>query len=63
MSVEALTAAFLQKKLQKEIPASGNEPALQAKVDESKTLEWETLLGKECHQGLDWRKSKIYQKE
>ena len=44
MNVEALTAAFLQKKLQKEIPASGNEPSLQAKVDESKALEWETLL-------------------
>ena len=46
MSVESLTAAFLQKKLQREIPATGNEPGLQTKVDESKALEWETLLGK-----------------
>ena len=45
-SIEVLTAAFLQKKLQKEIPASNNPDDLQKKVDGSKELEWETLLGK-----------------
>eukprot|EP00435_Cladocopium_sp_Y103_P052219 s999_g16.t1 len=46
LTIEALTAAFIQKKLQKEIPATGNDPSLQTKVDDSKSLEWETLLGK-----------------
>ena len=45
-TIEALTAAFIQKKLQKEIPAVGNEPDMQSKVEASKALEWETLLGK-----------------
>ena len=43
---EALTAALLQKKLQKEIPPTNNDAELQQKVDVSKSLEWETLLGK-----------------
>lgn len=46
LSIEVLTAAFLQKKLQKEIPPSNNDVELQQKVDASKSLEWETLLGK-----------------
>ena len=46
LSIEVLTAAFLQKKLQKEIPPSNNDVELQQKVDTSKSLEWETLLGK-----------------
>ena len=46
LSIEALTAAFLQKKLQKEIPPTNNDADLQQKVDASKSLEWETLLGK-----------------
>ena len=46
MSIEALTAAFLQKKLQKEIPPTNNDAELQQKVDVSKSLEWDTLLGK-----------------
>ena len=39
-------AAHLQKKLSKEIPPSGNDPHLQRLLDESKTLEWETLIEK-----------------
>ena len=35
-TIEALTAAFIQKKLQKEIPAVGNEPDMQSKVEASK---------------------------
>ena len=46
LNVEALTSAFIQKKLQQDIPASGNEPSLQVKVDASKSVEWETLLWK-----------------
>ena len=46
VNVEALTAAFLQKRLQKELPVVGNEPELQEKVDVSKGTEWETLEGK-----------------
>ena len=44
--IETLTAAFLQKRQQKEIKAYGNEPDMQQKIDESKTGEWETLEGK-----------------
>eukprot|EP00435_Cladocopium_sp_Y103_P057558 s34_g19.t2 len=44
--VEALVAAFLQKRAQKEMRPCGHEPELQSRVDESKTVEWETLLGK-----------------
>lgn len=43
---DVLMAAFLQKKLQKEIPAVGNEPAIQAEVDASKVTEWDTMLDK-----------------
>ena len=44
--VEILMAAFLQKKSQKEIKPSGHPMELQTKIDASKTIEWETLLGK-----------------
>ena len=46
--IDCLIAGFLQKRAQKEIPVHGNEPELQAKVDASKTLEWETLSGKQA---------------
>lgn len=45
-SIESLTAAFLQKKLQKELPARNNPPELQQQIDVSKSVEWEMLLGK-----------------
>ena len=44
--VEALMAAHLQKKLSKELPPSGNDGRLQTLVDESKSVEWNTLLEK-----------------
>ena len=44
--VETLMAAFIQKRAQKESPASGNNPELQEQVDEAKTVEWETMVGK-----------------
>ena len=44
--VECLMAAFIQKRMQKEIPSTGNQQALQQKVDEAKTVEWETIQGK-----------------
>eukprot|EP00435_Cladocopium_sp_Y103_P058196 s1061_g20.t1 len=46
--VESLMAAYLQKKISKEIKPSGNEPSQQKLVDESKTLEWETLIEKQA---------------
>ena len=39
-------SAYLQKRMQKEIPPSGNEPALQSKVDDAKRAEWQTLSEK-----------------
>ena len=45
-SVDVLMASYLQKKLQKELPASGNDPALQEKIDDAKSEEWSTLLSK-----------------
>ena len=45
---EALMAAFLQKRMQKEIPASGNEPDMQAKVEQAKQIEWDTVSGKQA---------------
>ena len=45
-SVECLLAAFMQKRMQKEIPSSGNPQELQSKVDAAKSLEWETIQGK-----------------
>ena len=44
--VEQLMASFLQKRAQKEIPPQNNPPELQGRVDEAKTLEWETVSGK-----------------
>ena len=43
---EALMAAFLQKRLQKELPSVGNMPQQQAEIDDAKSLEWETIQGK-----------------
>ena len=45
-AVDVLLAAFLQKKMQKELPAVGNTPVLQEQIDRAKSVEWETLLGK-----------------
>ena len=44
--IEVLIAAYLQKKASKEIPAVGNEPLVQQMVDESKLVEWSTLMEK-----------------
>ena len=53
---EVLLAGFLQKRLQKEIRSTGNEPLLQAKVDTAKGEEWETMLSKAAtrvHKGAE----------
>eukprot|EP00435_Cladocopium_sp_Y103_P010293 s4146_g2.t1 len=42
-AVEVLLATFLKKKMQKELHHSNNPPDLQAKIDDSKLLEWNTL--------------------
>ncbi len=44
--IEVMMAAFLQKKAQNELAASGNDPKLQGLIDEAKSTEWETLQGK-----------------
>ena len=54
-TVECLMAGFIQKKLQKELPPTGNPHDLQAKIDQAKLTEWETLCGKNAvriHSGL-----------
>ena len=45
-TIECLLASFIQKKLQKELPPSGNPEELQNKIDVAKGTEWETLSGK-----------------
>ena len=45
-SFDVLMSAFLQKLMQKEIPPSGNKPALQSKVDGAKRAKWQTLSEK-----------------
>lgn len=45
-SSEQLLAQYIQKKASKEIRGTGNPPAFQAKVDEAKLLEWNTITGK-----------------
>ena len=46
VSVEALVAAHINKRSNKEIPSSGNLLELQEKVDAAKTLEWSTVTGR-----------------
>lgn len=44
--IEVLMAAYLQKKLSKEIPHTNEDPKLQRLVDESKVQEWNTITEK-----------------
>ena len=46
--VEVLIAGFLQKRMQKELPATNNMPEVQQQVDEAKVLEWDTVVGKQA---------------
>eukprot|EP00435_Cladocopium_sp_Y103_P030061 s1739_g7.t1 len=46
--IEVLMAGFLQKRAQKELTVGGHSPEVQQKIDESKTIEWETLMGKQA---------------
>ena len=43
---EVLLAGFLQKRLQKELPATGNPEELQERIEEAKGSEWCTMLSK-----------------
>ena len=45
-SHEILISEYMQKRLQKELPPSGNHPQLQNMVDEGKKVEWNTLGSK-----------------
>ena len=40
--VEAFVAAYIQKKMSKELAPVGNEPILQKQIDEPKVVEWST---------------------
>ena len=54
--IELLIAGYLAKKMSKELPPTGNPPALQEAVDDSKRTEWETLKEKNAipfHFGKD----------
>lgn len=44
--VEVLIASYLVKKMSKELPPTGNAPTLQEAVDDSKRVEWDTLIEK-----------------
>ena len=41
-SVEVFLSAFLQKRMQKELPPSGNDPEVQQLIDAAKRTEWDT---------------------
>ena len=43
---EVLISEYMQKRLQKELPPTGNHPQLQRMVDEGKKVEWNTLGSK-----------------
>lgn len=45
-STEVLLADYLQKKMAKELPHSGNAPELQRKIDEANIAEWNTITAK-----------------
>ena len=45
-AVEVFINQYYNKRAQKEIPSSRNEPFLQAKVDQAKVTEWQTLIDK-----------------
>eukprot|EP00435_Cladocopium_sp_Y103_P050118 s180_g15.t1 len=45
-AIEVFIQQYFNKRAQKEIPASRNEPLLQARVDQAKVAEWQTLLDK-----------------
>ena len=47
VSIETLIAAYVQKKMTKEVPAQGNDPLTQELVDDSKVVEWGTLEEKQ----------------
>ena len=44
--VEVLIASYLAKKLSKELAPTGNEPVLQEAIEDSKRVEWDTLIEK-----------------
>ena len=44
--INVLMAAYHAKKTAKELPHSGNETTLQAKIDEAKVIEWNVIDGK-----------------
>eukprot|EP00439_Symbiodinium_sp_Y106_P072076 s130_g13.t1 len=45
-SIEILMAQALNKRQSKEVPATGNPLELQTQVDEAKSVEWNTVLGR-----------------
>eukprot|EP00435_Cladocopium_sp_Y103_P071090 s130_g36.t1 len=47
-AIEVMVAQYYNKRAQKEIPASNNEPLLQGQVDQAKVSEWQTLIDKQA---------------
>ena len=47
-AVEVFINQYCNKRAQKEIPASRKDPFLQAKVDQAKVSEWQTLIDKQA---------------
>lgn len=47
-TAEVLLSAFLQKRMQRELPLSGNDPELQRQIDDAKRVEWQTLCDKQA---------------
>eukprot|EP00435_Cladocopium_sp_Y103_P075218 s4_g55.t1 len=46
-STEVLMAEYLKKKMSKELRHSNNPPELQKKIDDGKSVEWQTLMAKD----------------
>ena len=47
-AVEVFINQYYNKRAQKQIPASRNDPFLQAKVDQAKVSDWQTLIDKQA---------------
>ena len=46
IDIDVLKADYLQKKMEKELPHSNNDPPLQKMIDSGKAAEWKTLSEK-----------------
>ena len=61
-AIEVFVNQYFQKRAQKEISASKNEPMLQARVDQAKVSEWQTLVDKNAVRVLSAKESRWVRK-